>query len=96
MPMFEGRGWLILATFFGALFLWCKEPPNTLRVYRLAAITDRIPNESARYWVQLGVFLIIGTFVALAFTTPSNVRQAFAAGLGWTAGLCGSRTNRGR
>jgi len=96
MITFQGPVWLIVATFFGALFLWCKEPPGALRVYKLAAITDRIQNESARYWIQLGIFLILGTFVALAFTAPSNVRQAFAAGLGWTAGLCGSRGSRAR
>jgi hypothetical protein len=96
MLTFQGPVWLIVATFFGALLLWCKEPPDTLRVYKLSTITDRIPNRSVRYWVQLGVFLTLGTFVALAFTSPSNVRQAFAAGLGWTAGLCGSRTNRVR
>ncbi len=96
MPTFQGPVWSIIATVAGVIFLWCKEPPNSLRVYKLSPLTDRIPNESARYWIQLGVFVLLGTFFALAFTTPSNVRQAFAAGLGWTAGLTTSRTGKGR
>ena len=92
MIKFEHPLWLVAATFFVVLILWCKEPPGSLRAYKLAEITDRIPNESVRYWIQLSVFLIIGTFAALALTNPSKVSQAFAAGLGWTAGLSGRTT----
>src|SRR5438445_4520509 len=42
-------------------------------------------NENVRYVIQLIVFLILGTFVALIFTSPTNPRQAFAAGLGCTS-----------
>lgn len=89
MIKLEGPFWLVVATLLGALILWCKEPPNSLRAYKLSEITDRIPNESVRYYVQLTAFLVIGTFAALVLTNPSKVSQAFAAGLGWTAGLSG-------
>jgi len=89
MINFDNPIWLILATVIGALILWCREPPDSLRVYKLAAITDRIPGANVRYFVQLGTFLLIGTFAALALTSPTKVSQAFAAGLGWTAGLSG-------
>lgn len=84
---FDRPVWLVIATLVGALILWCKEPPESLRVYKLSAITDRIPNEHLRYYVQLISFLVIGVFAALSLAGPMNVRQAFAAGLGWTAGL---------
>jgi hypothetical protein len=93
MITFDNPYWLVLATLIGALLLWCKEPPDSLRAYKLADITDRIPNENIRYYVQLTAFLAIGTFAALALTTPSKVSQAFAAGLGWTAGLSGRATD---
>jgi len=85
MIKLEGPLWVITCTIIGALVLWCKEPPDRLRVYYLSDITDRIPKESWRYWIQLAVFLTLGTLVALVFTNPTTPAQGLASGLGWTA-----------
>ena len=88
MTWFQGIHWMVVATAAGAILLWCKEGPEKLRVYALSPVVERLPmNEQWRYIIQMLVFIVLGTFVALLLTDPQNVRQAFAAGLGWTAGL---------
>ena len=86
---FDQPGWLIVGALVGAVLLWSKETPGRLRVYYLSDLFDQVPklNETARYFLQLSVFLGIGTVVSLLLTNPQHVQQAFAAGLGWTAGL---------
>ena len=42
MIKFEGPFWLISATLVGALLLWCKEPPDKLRVYKISYQNSRI------------------------------------------------------
>ena len=43
-----------------------------------------IPNhKNFRYFVQLIVFTLLGTAVALLFIRPGTAQQGLAAGLGW-------------
>jgi len=85
--------WLVAAAATGAVVLWCKEPPERKRVYGLSEIFERVPiSDNSRYFSQMAMFLVFGTFLGLAMTNPSHVRQAFAAGLGWTAGFSTTRT----
>lgn len=75
----------------GAALLWAKlGNQRNRKVYGLTDLVDAlIPAEWARsrMIVQLIVFVAIGTFVTVQVFAPSTGGQAFAAGLGWTAGL---------
>jgi hypothetical protein len=88
----QDRSWLIIAAAVGALILWCKELPDNKRVYGLSELFELmgIP-QVTRFFAQMIIFLALGTFVALILTNPSHAKQAFAAGLGWTAGLSTSK-----
>jgi hypothetical protein len=93
--MFKGIGWIIIASVAGTILLWCKEGPGKRRVYSLSELVDRLPlAENVRYTIQFFVFVILGTFIALLLTEPSDGKQAFAAGLGWTAGLSTTSAKR--
>ena len=86
--MFQGVGWIVAATAAGTILLWCKEGDSQRRAYSLSDVIDRCPGtERSRYIAQFLIFVVLGTLVALWLTEPLHVRQAFAAGLGWTAGL---------
>ncbi len=95
---FDQPSWLIVGALVGAILLWSKETPGRLRVYYLSDLFDHVPklNETARYFLQLAIFLGIGTVVSLWLTNPQHVQQAFAAGLGWTAGLSTGQPKRSR
>jgi hypothetical protein len=41
--------------------------------------------------IELISFVVVGAFMSMLFTDPTNVRQAFSAGLGWTGLLATSR-----
>ena len=87
MPVdFQGPIWNAVFTFIGALILWCREGPGKLKIYYFSEIVDRLPlHPNARYFIQLLLFLTVGTIVGLALTQPVNPRQAITAGLAWTA-----------
>jgi len=78
---------VVLATLVGVLLLWNLESETTREIYGLKSLTGKIPNEKVREAVQLIVFVGLGTYIALLLANPSTPRQAFAAGLGWVAGI---------
>ena len=99
MIEFNGSGWIIFFTVLGVLVLWCKESTTAsgepskvafkkMRVYRLTPLVEMLPvSENWQTAIQLVVFVVLGTLLALAFGRPTTVVQGFTAGLGWTAGL---------
>src|SRR5260221_8280717 len=79
----------LLATAIGAAICWAKLGKVQLKAYiffgplvNLLPI-DRKKREACEYLL----FILVGCFVANFVTQPENVRQAFAAGLGWTSPL---------
>lgn len=79
----------VLCTAIGALVLWTKlGDRQRLTVYGFGKLWNLIGIEGkARDVLELISFIVLGTFVAMLFTEPNNVRQAFSAGLGWTGML---------
>jgi hypothetical protein len=74
----------------GAAILWAKLGKQNRRVYGLSEMVDLLFPESwkhVRMLVELIIFLSLGTFVTVQVFGPSTGGQAFAAGMGWTAGL---------
>ena len=69
------------------MLLWGMESDTDRERYSLGSLTARIPNDAAKEIVQFIIFLCIGTYVALLLSEPEKAKQAFAAGLGWTAGV---------
>jgi hypothetical protein len=81
--------WNILAAAAaGSVLLWYKEGRGSRQVAFLSEYIDLMDlSEKARNAFQLTIFIVLGVAIVLWITAPQTPRQAFAAGLGWTAGL---------
>lgn len=74
----------------GALILWAKLGRQNRRIYGLTEIVETLVPahwRRVRVVIQLIVFIALGTYVSVEVFGPATGGQAFAAGLGWTAGL---------
>lgn len=83
----------IICAAIGSLILWAKlGEKQKLTVYGLGKLWNLLGIAGRkRDVVELLCFIFMGVFVGMLFTEPSNVRQAFSAGLGWTGLLTTSR-----
>jgi hypothetical protein len=58
---------------------------SRLRAYVFSDLLDTFDlGKNARYRVELVVFVLFGTIVAMGIARPASMAQAFSAGLGWT------------
>jgi len=80
---------VILNCAAGAFLLWFMEADILDEKFSFARVTSTISNDLVKGVVQGLLFVSIGTYVALLLADPSTSRQAFAAGIGWTAGFNG-------
>lgn len=76
---FTALGVLILYARWGKAGLKFYVPKDFVKTLNLSA--DRTTQ------IELALFVIVGTIVAMAFADPQNARQSITAGLGWT-GFC--------
>lgn len=69
----------------GAGLFYMQWGRSNLRAYQLSDFLDTFRMEDhVRYRVELLIFVVLGTLIAMGIAKPSNVQQAFSAGLGWT------------
>jgi hypothetical protein len=70
----------------GASVLYSQWGRSELRAYTLSAYLDTISfkDEASRARVEMIIFLIMGTLLAMGLAHPRSVPQAFAAGAGFT------------
>jgi hypothetical protein len=74
-----------LFAFLGAGLFYMQWGRSHLRPFALGDLLDTFNlSEKLRYRVEMLVFVVIGTIIALGIAKPVNVSQAFSAGLGWT------------
>jgi len=74
-----------LFAFLGAGLLYMQWGRSKLRAYAFSDLLDTFNlTENVRYRMELVIFVLVGTIVALGIARPSTVAQAFSAGLGWT------------
>jgi hypothetical protein len=74
----------------GAAILWAKLGKKNRRVYGLTDLVEVLVPlnwNRLRMLTELIIFLGLGTYVTVELFGPSTGGQAFAAGMGWTAGL---------
>lgn len=86
--MFEVPTYEVEAVFFtavGVIVLWGKLGTKRVGVYALSALIKQlgIGGRSAVI-LEFLVFVTIGIVAAVGVVQPTNVAQAFTAGLGWT------------
>lgn len=84
---FSHPGWVIAFTAFGASILWAKwSRQERLDVIVLSKLLHRCGLKGRLFTVvEFVLFVAFGAIVALGVGEPDNLRQGFAAGLGWTA-----------
>ena len=71
--------------FLGAGLLYMRWGRSRLRAFAFSDFLDTFDlDDRWRVRLEMFVFIIVGTFVAIGVTQPSSVPQAFTAGLGWT------------
>ena len=74
-----------LFALLGAGILYMQWGRSELRPYAFSDLLDTFDlDENVRCRLELLIFVVIGTIVAIGLTKPINVQQAFSAGLGWT------------
>ena len=74
----------------GAAILWGKLGKDSRRTYALSKVVETlIPPSCPRFRVvaELAIFLGLGTYLTVEIFGPATGGQAFAAGMGWTAGV---------
>lgn len=80
---------VILNCVAGAFLLWFMEADTLDEKFSFGRVASTISNELVKAVVQGLLFVSIGAYVALLLAHPSTSNQAFAAGIGWTAGFNG-------
>lgn len=69
----------------GAGLFYMQWGRSKLRAYQLSDLLDTFKLEdNVRYRLELLIFISLGTIIAMGLAKPSNVQQAFSAGIGWT------------
>lgn len=72
-------------SFLGTGLLYMQWGRSQLRVFAFSDFLDTFKmEETTRIRLELAVFLVVGTAVAMGITRPGTASQAFSAGLGWT------------
>ena len=83
---------LFFAAFLGAALLWLSTRYGKTILISLDDFIDELSDDfKIRTIVSLFVCSILGAILAVYAAEPGTVKQAFAAGLGWS-GLVGSLT----
>ena len=74
-----------LFAFLGAGLLYMHWGREKLRAYAFSDLLDTFDfDENVRIRVEMIVFVLVGTVLAMGLTSPNSMPQAFSAGLGWT------------
>ena len=84
------QGMLYLSAGVGALILWAKMRREDRKAFALTEIINAFTNPNQkrlRLILELIIFISLGCYVTILLFGPTTEGQAFAAGLGWTAGL---------
>lgn len=88
--------------FLGSGLLYMQWGRSKLRAYAFSSFLDTFSmEENTRARLEMIIFVVVGTAIAVALTNPTSASQAFSAGLGWT-GLAarpnpeGTKPNRRR
>ena len=78
---------LVFSTALGAFMLWAKWSQKRSKVFILADVIELFCEKDSQTARQLEfiVFIALGCFVGIVMVEPATIRQAFAAGLGWTS-----------
>jgi hypothetical protein len=79
--------WKVAFTAIGASVYWGLAGRTKLKPFLLPDVLPRLPWEQAQAILEFLVFVTMGCLVGIAFTDPSNARQAITAGMGWTGVL---------
>jgi hypothetical protein len=76
--------WIYAAA--GIAILWAKMKKQQRNIYCLTELVQAfVSYEKARAPIEIAIFLLLGSLVAMGVADPSTRAQAFFAGLGWTA-----------
>lgn len=84
--MIVGWNWIRFGfAAFGVLILYARWGKEALRIYvpRDLLKTWHLSSDASTRW-EFGIFLMLGSVVAVFFADPKNPQQAITAGLGWT------------
>lgn len=82
--------WPVCFTAIGAAVFWGKMGRSKLKAYYLSDLINLLPlSEKKRQFIEIVVFISLGTLVGIGIVRPTTVPQALTAGLAWTAALTG-------
>lgn len=71
--------------FLGAGLFYMQWGRTKLRAFVFSDFFDLFDlDEKVRARLEMAVFVVVGTVIAIGIAKPVNVQQAFSAGLGWT------------
>jgi len=81
--------WMVGYTVIGAAIFWGKNGRTKLKIFFLSYAFDMVkfPEGRLRQILELLVFLVLGCFIGIGISHPSNVPQAISAGMAWTGFL---------
>lgn len=69
----------------GSGLLYMQWGRTKLKAFFFGDLLDTLNlNDTLRHQLEIGVFVTVGTAIALGVAKPDTVAQAFSAGLGWT------------